>query len=102
MVGVAARARPMVLIFDDLHWADKPTLLLLRHVMRSSGSASFAIIATYRESDLGRTHPLAEMLITLRREPAVTRLVLRGLEVAHIRVLVDSIVGPNAPSQLPP
>jgi DNA-binding winged helix-turn-helix (wHTH) protein/tetratricopeptide (TPR) repeat protein len=101
MFAVASRARPMVLIFDDLHWADKPTLLLLRHVMRSSGSASFTIVATYRESELGRTHPLAEMLITLRREPAVTRLVLRGLDVAHIRALVDSIVGPNAPSQLP-
>jgi predicted ATPase/DNA-binding winged helix-turn-helix (wHTH) protein len=101
MFAVASRVRPMVLIFDDLHWADKPTLLLLRHVMRSSRSASFTIVATYRESELGRTHPLAEMLITLRREPAVTRLVLRGLDVAHIRALVDSIVGPNAPSQLP-
>ena len=66
----------------------------------SSRSASFTIVATYRESELGRTHPLAEMLITLRREPAVTRLVLRGLDFAHIRALVDSIVGPNAPSQL--
>ena len=101
MFAVASRARPMVLIFEDLHWADKPTVLLLRHVMRSSRSASFVIVATYRESELGRTHPLAEMLIALRREPAVTRLVLRGLDVAHIRALVDSIVGPNAPSQLP-
>jgi DNA-binding winged helix-turn-helix (wHTH) protein/tetratricopeptide (TPR) repeat protein len=101
MFAAASQARPMVLMFDDLHWADKPTLLLLRHVMRSSRSASLTIVATYRESELGRTHPLSEMLITMRREPAVTRLVLRGLDVAHIKALVDSIVGPNAPSQLP-
>jgi DNA-binding winged helix-turn-helix (wHTH) protein/tetratricopeptide (TPR) repeat protein len=101
MFAVASRARPMVFIFDDLHWADKPSLLLLRHVMRASGSGSFTIVATYRDSELGRTHPLAEMLITLRREPAVTRLALRGLDFAQIRALVDSIVGPNAPSQLP-
>jgi predicted ATPase len=100
MLAVAAQARPMVLMFDDVHWADKPTLLLLRHVIRSSRTASFTIVATYRESELGRTHPLAEMLITLRREPRVTRLVLRGLDVAHVSALVDSIIGPNAPSQL--
>src|SRR5207253_8555394 len=101
MLAVASRTRPMLLIFDDLHWADKPTLLLLRHVVRSALMASFAIVATYRESELDRTHPLAEMLVALRREARVTRLVLRGLDVAHVTTLVDSIVGPDAPSQLP-
>src|SRR6267143_2558037 len=101
MLAGASRARPMLLIFDDLHWADRPTLLLLRHVMRSARTASFTIIATYRESELGRAHPLAELLIMLRRQPRVTRLVLRGLNITHVRALVDSIVGPNVPSQLP-
>jgi len=101
MLAVASRARPMLLIFDDLHWADKPTVLLLRHIMRSARTASFTIIATYRESELGRAHPLAELLIMLRRQPRVTRLVLRGLNITHVRALVDSIVGPNVPSQLP-
>jgi DNA-binding winged helix-turn-helix (wHTH) protein/tetratricopeptide (TPR) repeat protein len=101
MLAVASRARPMVLIFDDLHWADKPTLLLLRHIMRSARTAFFTIVATYRESELARVHPLAELLSTLRGEPRVTRLVLRGLSITHVRTLVDSIVGPNAPPQLP-
>jgi DNA-binding winged helix-turn-helix (wHTH) protein/tetratricopeptide (TPR) repeat protein len=101
MLSVVSRARPMLLMFDDLHWADTPTLLLLRHVMRSARTASFAIVATYRESELDRTHPLAETLITLRREREITRLVLRGLGIAHVTALVNSIVGPNAPSQLP-
>lgn len=101
MLAVASRARPMLLVFDDLHWSDKPTLLLLRHVMRSSRPASFAIVATYRESELDRMHPLAEMLIKLRREQGITRLVLRGLNIANVTALVNSIVGPNAPSQLP-
>ena len=101
MLALASRERPMLLIFDDLHWADRPTLLLLRHVIRSARTASFAIVATYRESELGRTHPMAEMLTTLRREPGVTRLVLHGLGITQVSALVDSIVGPNAPSQLP-
>src|SRR5262249_57369137 len=101
LLALASRARPVLLIFDDLQWADRPTLLMLRHVMRSARAASFTIVATYRESELGRTHPLGEILIGLRREPGVTRFVLRGLGLAHISTLVDSIVGPDAPSQLP-
>jgi DNA-binding winged helix-turn-helix (wHTH) protein/tetratricopeptide (TPR) repeat protein len=100
-LAVASRARPVLLLLDDLHWADKPTLLLLRHLVRSARTASFAIVATYRESELGRTHPLAEMLVALRRETRVTRLVLRGLDIAKVGALVDSIVGPDAPSLLP-
>ena len=100
MLAAASRARPLLLLFDDLHWADRATLLLLRHVMRFGSMASFAIVATYRVSELDRTHPLAEMLITLRREPGITRLTLRGLKITHVKSLVNSIVGPNAPSQL--
>ena len=100
LAAAAARTGPILLLFDDLHWADKPTLLLLRHVIRSARAASFCIVATYRESELGRTHPLAEMLVALRREARVTRLVLRGLDVAHVIALVDSIVGRDAPAQL--
>jgi DNA-binding winged helix-turn-helix (wHTH) protein/tetratricopeptide (TPR) repeat protein len=101
MLAVASRVRPMLLMLDDLHWADRPTLLLLRHVMRSARTGSFAIVATYRESELDRTHPLAETLITIRRERGTTRLVLHGLKITHVKALVNSIVGPNAPSQLP-
>src|ERR1700735_1509331 len=54
MFAVASRARPMVFIFDDLHWADKPSLLLLRQFMRASGSGSFTIVATYRDSEVRR------------------------------------------------
>jgi DNA-binding winged helix-turn-helix (wHTH) protein len=101
LLAVASQARPMLVTFDDLHWADKPTLLLLWHVTRSSRPGSFTIVATYRESELGRTHPLADMLVMLRREPGVTRLVLGGLDIAHVRALVDSIVGPDTPPELP-
>jgi tetratricopeptide (TPR) repeat protein len=100
MLAVASRMRPLLLIFDDLHWADKPTLLLLRHVMRSARTAPFMIVATYRDSELGRTHPLAEILVTLRREPGVTRLVVHGFDIAHVDALVGSIVGRDAPSHL--
>src|SRR5262249_30413393 len=100
LLAVASRARPMLLIFDDLHWADKPTLLLLRHVVRSARTGCFCIVATYRESELDRTHPLAEVLVALRREARVTRMALRGLDMACVTSLVAAIVGPDAPAHL--
>src|SRR5262245_50732790 len=80
LLAQASASRPIVVILDDLHWADKPTLLMLRHVVRSSDPARLCVVGTYRESELARTHPLAEMLVDLRREPMVTRISLRGLD----------------------
>ena len=86
LLASASRMRPMLVVLDDLHWADKATLLLLRHIMRSARPASLAIIATYRESEIGgRSHPLADVLSALRREHNVTHLPLRGLDVADCR-----------------
>ena len=93
LLARASAVRPMILVFDDLHWADKPTLLMLRHVMRASNAAFLCIVGTYRDSELARTHPLAEMLADLRRETAVVRLSLRGLEEAHIKGLIDAFIG---------
>ncbi len=100
LLAVVSRTRPLLLVLDDIHWADKPTLLLLRHVIRSARLGAYAIVATYRESELGRAHPLAEVLSLLRRDPAVTRIVLRGLDIVHVKALVGSIAGPVAPSHL--
>ena len=100
MLSTASRRVPILIVFDDLHWADKTTLLLLRHVMRSAGAARFAIVATYRESELDRSHPLPGMLGALRGEHNVTRVSLRGLDVATIGGLVAGMVGRDAPPQL--
>ncbi len=75
----AARRRPVLLVLDDLHWADGPTLLLLRHVSRVAGSAPLLVLGTYRETELGRTHPLTGALADLRREGEVPRVALAGL-----------------------
>ena len=71
---------PVVLVLDDLHWADKPSLLLLRHLLRSVTPIRMLILATYRDTDLDRSHPLADVLGDLRRESGVTRLDLVGLD----------------------
>jgi tetratricopeptide (TPR) repeat protein len=96
LLAVVAASRPLLLILEDLHWADKPTLLMLRHLARAQQRASICVIGTYRESELDRRHPLAEMLADLRREPVVTRLSLTGLNETQVRDLVAAMIGRDA------
>jgi len=69
---------PIVLVVDDLHWADRPTLQLLTHVIRKVTDAPLLIVGTYRDTDLVRTHPMAETLVDLRRANLVERILLRA------------------------
>ena len=79
LLATIARTGPVVLVLDDLHWADKPSLLLLRHLIRSGHGGSLLLLGTYRETDLDRRHPLSEALVDLRREQLYERVLLRGL-----------------------
>ncbi|MCI0825634.1 MAG: serine/threonine-protein kinase PknK, partial [Chloroflexi bacterium] len=63
----ASQRQPLVLVLDDLHWADQPSLLLLQFVARELGGARLLIIGTYRDMELSRQHPLAEALGELTR-----------------------------------
>ncbi len=89
---VSAEA-PVLLVLDDLHWAAKPTLLLLRHVLRSSGSLRLLVVGTYRDSEVGRGHPLSDLLAELRRDGEVERLAISGLDVAGVTALIEAAAG---------
>ncbi len=78
VTGITA-TQPMLLVLDDLHWADKPTLLLLRHLIRYAPRASLMILACYRNIDLEGGDPFSDLLADLRREPDVARVTLAGL-----------------------
>ncbi|HTH04816.1 MAG TPA: AAA family ATPase, partial [Ilumatobacteraceae bacterium] len=89
---VSAR-EPVLLVLDDLHWARKPTLLLLRHLLKTPTAMNVLIVATYRDTDLDRSHPLAEMLADLRRQTGVERLVLRGLDEVGVQQFLARTAG---------
>jgi predicted ATPase len=97
-LAVAAAERALVVVLDDLHWAAKPTLLLPNHVLRFQLPAAdpqprLLLIGTYRDSELDRTHPLAEMLADLRKDPTVQRLALRGLDLAGVEAFIAGAAG---------
>ncbi len=84
-----SRDQPLLLVLDDLHWADKPSLTMLRHVFTNGASSSLMIVGTYRDSDLGTGHPLIDTVAALRREPGVDQLSIRGLDDAEMVELVS-------------
>ncbi len=91
-----AREHVLVLVLDDLHWADRPTLAMLGHIARSSREQRFLIIGTYRDVEVASGHPLKEAVAALRRDATVERIALRGLTASDIAELVDIVAGSEA------
>ncbi|MGH9039382.1 MAG: ATP-binding protein, partial [Acidimicrobiia bacterium] len=84
---------PVLLVVDDLQWAAKPTLLMLRHLIVAAGARRLLIVATYRDSDLTPGHPVAELLADLHREDRVQRFPLAGLDEDGVRAFLAAAAG---------
>ena len=89
----ATNERPLLLVLDDLHWADRPTLLLLRHIVRTTRLGRCVVLGTYRDTELRRTHPLSELLADLRREHTAERVRLVGLTTDETVALIRGAAG---------
>ncbi|MBC8452986.1 MAG: AAA family ATPase, partial [Chloroflexi bacterium] len=87
----ASSQQPLMLILDDAHWADAPTLQFLQFFARQLSNSRIIIIGTYRDTELSRRHPLSGTLADLNRERNYTRITLRGLADQEIRSLVDQM-----------
>ena len=87
-----ARHQPVVLVLDDLHWADKPTLLMLRQMVRAAGESPLLIVATIRDTE--RPTALVDMLVQLRREHYFDRIELTGLDEEDATALIGEF-GPQ-------
>src|SRR5262245_11584465 len=90
LLALAARV-PVVLVLDDLHWADTGTVALLRHVARFAPRARLLVLGTYRDVDVDRQHPLAEALGTLPRETRYEHVGLTGLDRPAVQALLEAI-----------
>lgn len=82
----------LVLVLDDMHWAAKATVLLLRHILRHPSVSHLCVIVTYRDTDTEAGHPLAEVLADLRRDRLVDRILLQGLDEGVITEMVSAAV----------
>lgn len=85
--NVALR-RPLALIIDDLHWADRSSLALLSYVAREIRDSRIVVVGTYRNTEMAANQHLAESLAELSRSPGFQRHLLSGLTVVDVRRLV--------------
>jgi eukaryotic-like serine/threonine-protein kinase len=93
----ASQSRPLVLVLDDLHWADEPSLLLLRFLARQLADSGLLVIGTYRDVELGRHHPLADTLADLTATEGARRIALRGLDTPGVARFIELTAGVERP-----
>jgi tetratricopeptide (TPR) repeat protein/predicted Ser/Thr protein kinase len=91
---------PGVLLFDDLHWADEPTLQLLLHFAPHLSSLRLLIVGTYRDVELDVHRPFAKTLESLLRQRLATRIALRRLNESAVQQMLSAMGGSAAPSGL--
>ena len=84
---------PVVLVVDDAHWAQQPTLFMLRHLARRVGTSRVLVVVTYRDTDVDRGHPLSAVIGDLRRDHNVERLSLGGLDRGEVAEFVEAAAG---------
>jgi hypothetical protein len=87
----AAATQPLLLVLEDLHWADVPTLLLLRQLLRSCAGAPLLVLATYSELDAQSESP--RVLADLKREAPVDTIRVAGLDPREAGALVAALGG---------
>jgi DNA-binding winged helix-turn-helix (wHTH) protein/tetratricopeptide (TPR) repeat protein len=85
--------KPLVILIDDLHWADEPTSLLLRFLARDAAESALLVIASYREVELRRASPLGAILAEISRQPHAERLALRGLDRTAVARFLEAAAG---------
>ena len=89
----ASHRQPLVLILDDLHWADVPSLRLLEFLTQEMADSRLLVVGTYRETELSRQHRLSDTLGALARMPNIVRLHLSGLNTEEVRRFVATTAG---------
>jgi DNA-binding SARP family transcriptional activator len=89
LLRAAAETQPLLLVLDDLHAADEPSLLLLQFVTRELASSRLLVVGAYRDVDPTLADPLAAALTELAREPVTRSVVLGGLAEGDVARFIE-------------
>lgn len=84
---------PVLVVLDDLHWADRQTLQVLRHVATSAVRAPLLIVGTFRDTDVADGDPMSDLLASLHRVDTAERIALRGLDDDDLLELLERTAG---------
>jgi DNA-binding SARP family transcriptional activator len=89
----AATSEPLVVVLDDLHAADEPSLLLLQFLVRHLGDSRLLIVGAYRDVDPSPSGPLTAVITELVREPASKSVALGGLGELDVARFIEFVAG---------
>lgn len=89
----AAAQQPLLLVLDNMHWADTPSLRLLEFLTPEIGACRILVLITYRDIALSRRHPLSNTLSELAKQPGFLRVRLRGFNAAETAQFMKVITG---------
>jgi DNA-binding NarL/FixJ family response regulator len=98
LLGGLGGERPLLLVVEDVHWADRSTRDFLAFLIRNARSERLVVVATYRTDEMHRRHPLRTFLAEADRAPAVTRIVVERFTreelVAQLTGILDERPSP--------
>ncbi|MGA7871558.1 MAG: AAA family ATPase [Candidatus Binatus sp.] len=97
LLGRTAATRPILLLFEDLHWADEGTLSLLNHIARSISKIPVLILGTFRDNEFDSAGPLTQTLDELLRIHMLERISLRGLPQDSVAEMIRALSGKEPP-----
>jgi class 3 adenylate cyclase/tetratricopeptide (TPR) repeat protein len=95
-----ARTQPTLLVLDDIHWADEPTMLLVEHLAERIGGAPVLMVGLYRDSELDAGRPLSRTFEELTRRRLARRMPLKRLQHDAVTEMLRGLAGQDVPPQL--
>jgi DNA-binding CsgD family transcriptional regulator len=99
LVGISAE-RPLLVVLEDVHWADASTLGLMRHILRSGAAAQMLLVATFRDGEADVPAELAAALVDVYRTEGVVRIRLAGLSEGEVAEFVRLTAGSEPTADL--
>ncbi|HEU4971589.1 MAG TPA: AAA family ATPase, partial [Gaiellaceae bacterium] len=100
LLAAASHSGPILLVVDDLHWADRGSLLFLRHMIRSTRQAAICIVITHRNDVPEWSAEFRDLVESLRREHTPTRIALHRLSDDDVRNIIEEWIGRESPPSL--
>ncbi len=99
-VGRAAQGQPLLLVLEDLHWADESTLLLTEYLAALLPEMPVLLLGTYRDVEVDLHDPLTRVIEQLRRGRLLERINLRRLSLDGVGAMLRALAGQPAPEEL--
>jgi class 3 adenylate cyclase/tetratricopeptide (TPR) repeat protein len=98
--GRAAQDQPLLVVLEDMHWADESTVLLTEYLAPLLPEMPVLVLGTYRDVEVDLSHPLARVIGQLGRQRLLERVSLRRLSFDGVRAMLRALAGQPAPEEL--